>query len=176
MWEMVTAVATVGIAVIALLAIYFQNKSFQLTLAADLSMKLEEKFNDKEFRKLRAKAALSLKTHDEEGEAEEVFDFFDTIGLFTRRGALDERFVHSMFFHWINLYWIAGRDHIRKRQKGAKCLWNEFEYLYARVVELEKKQDPNSKDIELSANDLALYLDDEIALTQSTARTSVDQQ
>lgn len=167
MWEMVTAVATVGIAVIALIAIYFQNKSFQLTLAADLSMKLEAKFNDKEFQKLRAKAARSLNTHNHEEEAEEVFDFFDTVGLFTRQGALDVRFVHSMFFHWINLYWVAGKDHIRKRQRDAKCLWNEFVYLHERVMEIEKTQDPTSKDIKLSANDLALYLDDEIALTPS---------
>jgi hypothetical protein len=167
MWESITAVGTMALAGVALLAWYSQNKSFKLTLGADLLMKLDERFQKPNFKQSRAEAASSLRDHDDEGRAEDVFDFFDTMGLFVRRGALDKEFVHNAFFHWINLYWVAGRDHIRRRQSVSKELWCDFEYLYRKVLEIEKRRDPRSKDIELSQSSLEDYLANETSLLES---------
>jgi hypothetical protein len=69
--------------------------------------------------------------------------------MFVRLRALNAEIAHSLFFHWINLYWVAGRDHIRKRQAISKSLWRDFESLYKEVLAIERKKDPASKDIEL---------------------------
>ena len=62
------------------------------------------------------------------------------------------------------MYWTAGRDHIARKQRGAKSSWKDFGYLYLKVLEIEIKEDPSSQDISLSADDLERYLNDEIAL------------
>ncbi len=59
-------IATVAAAVIACVALYVQHRSFRLTLAANLSMNLDERFNSEELRSTRALAARSLKGHVQE--------------------------------------------------------------------------------------------------------------
>jgi hypothetical protein len=98
------------------------------------------------------------------------------VGLFTRRKALDAEIVHNLFFHWINVYWTAGKDHISRRQAESKSLWKDFGALYLKVLEIEMKEDPSSQDIALSADDLKRYLNDEIALTPSDSQKLADQQ
>jgi hypothetical protein len=98
------------------------------------------------------------------------------VGLFTRRKALDAEIVHSLFFHWINVYWTAGRDHIARKQRGAKLCWKDFGYLYLKVLEIEMKEDPSSRDISLSAEDLKRYLNDEIALMPLAATAGNSQE
>jgi hypothetical protein len=82
------------------------------------------------------------------------------------------------------VYWTAGFDHISRKQAKSKSLWKDFGDLYVKVLEIEKKEDPNSVDISLSEQDLGRYLDDEISLGQthmliavkpSDSQTSEDQ-
>jgi hypothetical protein len=161
-WESVGAIAALVTAVVALVEIWWQNKSFKANLTADLIMRLDDRFTLPEFKKTRSRAAQSLGNHIDEVEAEDVFDFFETVGLFTRRKALDAEIVHSFFFHWINVYWVAGRDYILRRQKESRLSWKDFGYLYQKVLEVEKKKDPSSQDISLSTDRLGRYLKDEI--------------
>lgn len=162
--DAITATGTIVLAAAAIVTVVSQTRSFRLSLAADLSMKLDDRFQDKEFATIRSRAARALKEHVAEVEAEDVFDFFETIGMFVRLRALNAEIAHSLFFHWINLYWVAGRDHIRKRQAISKSLWRDFESLYKKVLDIERKKDPASKDIELSADAKDGYLNEEIAL------------
>lgn len=162
--DAITAIATIFLAVAAIVTLVWQTRSFRLSLAADLSMKLDDRFQDKEFAAIRSRAARALKGHIAEDEAEDVFDFFETIGMFVRLRALNAEIAHNFFFHWINLYWVAGRDHIRRKQATAKSLWRDFESLHKKVLDIERRKDPTSKDLELTADAIDRYLDDEIAL------------
>jgi hypothetical protein len=126
-----------------------------------------------------------LQNHTNEEDAEDVFDLFEAVGLFTRRKALDAEIVHSFFFHWINVYWTAGKDHISKKQGQTHSAWKDFADLYLKVLKIERKEDPSSEDLALSADKLARYLEDEIALceprmliavTPSDSQKSEDQQ
>ena len=174
-WESVGAIGTVVAAAAAVYAIWLQNKSFKANLTAELAMKLDDRFSSPECKEIRSRAARALQNHIKEEEAEDVFDFFETVGLFTRRKALDAEIVHSFFFHWINVYWTAGKDHISRRQAESKFLWKDFSYLYLKVLEIEMKEDPSSQDIALSADDLRRYLNHEIALMPLGPQTSEGQ-
>lgn len=183
-WESVEAIAAVAAAVVAISAVWQQNNAFRVTLTADLALRLESRFASEEYKKIRARAARVLKSRIAEDKAEDAFDFFELVGLLTRRKALDAEVVHSLFFHWINVYWTAGLPHISRSQKLSKSLWKDFGYLYLKVLEIEKREDPNSQDISLSERDLNRYLDDEISLDQnhmlvanapSDSQTSEDQ-
>lgn len=164
-WDVIEAIGTTAAALVAVFALRWQITSFKSSLAADLAMKLDDRFSLAEFRAIRAKAALALRNHVTEEDAEDVFDFFETVGLFTRRRILDVEIVHSFFFHWINVYWIAGRDHISKKQRGTHSAWKEFGDLYLKVLKIEKEQDPESEDISPSPEKITSYLNDEIALS-----------
>lgn len=173
--DLLTAIGTIALVLIAIGAAYVQTAGFKLNLAADLSMKLVDQFDREEFKSIRSKAARALKDHVAEEEAEDVFDFFETVGLFTRRKALDVEVVHSLFFHWINVYWTAGMPYISRRQRKSKFLWKDFGYLYQQVLAVEIKGDPCSEDVSLSPEDLEHHLNDEIALMPSDSQTLEDQ-
>jgi len=166
-WETVEAFGTVAGAMVAIIAIWQQNRAFKATLAADLSMKLDDRFGSEEFRKTRSKAARSLRDHVSEGGAEDVFDFFEMLGLFARRKVLDVEIIHSFFFHWISLYWIAGRDHIVKKQLRASSAWKDFGDLYLSVLRIEQRISPSSEDISPSSERITSYLNDEMALYEA---------
>src|SRR5439155_3815244 len=79
-----------------------QLAAYRLSLSADTALKFDAAFNTPAFKKIRSSAAKALLSHTDETEAEDVFDFFETVGLFVRLGALGEEVAYSLFFHWIN--------------------------------------------------------------------------
>jgi hypothetical protein len=137
------------------------NANFRLSLGADLAMKLDAQFNSKDFRAIRSKAAQSLLNQVNIENAEDVFDFFETVGLFVRLGTLNDEIVHNFFFHWVNLYWTAGKSYISTKRQDTKAVWQDFEYVFQKVTEIEKTKDPNSKDLYLSDQRLKNQLQDE---------------
>ena len=140
------------------------REDFKLSLAADLSMKLDDRFSSEDFRQTRSNAAQSLLSSQKLVDAEEVFDFFETVGLLVRTGALTKDLAYSFFFHWINLYWVAGQGHIQEKRKVAKSLWEHFEYLYDIVQQWERMKDADSEDLKLAEQPqrLRALLDEEI--------------
>ena len=167
---MVLIVGAIG-TVVAILALIWQIRNFKLNLSADLSLKLDERFWSRDFLETRSRAARVLKDRTAERDCEDVFDFFETVGLFVRRGALDAEFAHNFFFHWIVLYWVAGKEHIRKKQKESKLTWKDFEGLYEIVSRIEKKENRDSLDMELGSEKKAEFLQDEIDLVLATPQS-----
>lgn len=126
------------------------REDFKLSLAADLSMKLDDRFNTEDFQQTRSHAAQSLLSGQKLVDAEDVFDFFETVGLLVRTGALTKELAYNFFFHWINLYWVAGQGHIQEKRRVAKSLWEHFEYLYDIVQQSERMKDTDSEDLKLA--------------------------
>jgi hypothetical protein len=162
---LLTIFTLVGV-IVAVVTLWLQTKSFKLTIGADLGMKLDDRFDSSQFAIKRLDAATALKNNSSLENAEDVFDFFDTVGLFVRLGALKAEIAHSLFFHWINLYWRSGEHYIKDRQKEANLTWADFEKLYSVTRAIEKRKDPGSRDLRLTPTDIEDYLDDEIASTR----------
>ena len=174
----VVAWATVVAAIAAIMSAYYARKAvndqqvnfkkqleeYKLALFADATLKFEGKFNDPHFEQIRSNAASALLHKQDEVEAEDVFDFFETLGLFVKRGALDDHIAYSVFFHWINLYWKAGKHYIDLRRQDAGALWGDFEHLYNKVCDIERETDADSKDLTMSHSRLREYLQEEIDL------------
>lgn len=159
----VGAFAACASALIALWGFWRQNKSYKESLALDLAMKLDERFNDQVFRTLRSDAAKALLNQNNLTNSEEVFDFFETVGSFQERQSLDDELIHDFFFHWINLYWNAGKTHIEdQRRSHTKMLWQKFEKLYGAVIEIEKRGDVSSKDLNPNPDQIKKWLEEEI--------------
>jgi hypothetical protein len=138
-----------------------QAESFALSVSASLSFKLSDHFDSPDFRKLRSKAATALVTNQDLENADDVFDFFETVGLYVRRRALDEETAHALFFHWVNIYWHAGQDCILRNQKRTVSVWSDFQDLHRTLLEIERKQDRNSRDINPTPSDITYFLNQE---------------
>jgi hypothetical protein len=145
------------------------REDFKLSLAADLSLKLEDRFSTEGFRRTRSRAAQALLSSQRLVGAEDVFDFFETVGLLVRTGALTKDLAYNSFFHWVNLYWVAGQGHIQEKRKVAKSLWEHFEYLYEIVQQSERMRDADSEDLKLAEQPQRLrnLLNEEIAEEES---------
>lgn len=177
LWSEITAIAGIATAVAAFGAVCVayrafksqegsfrkSSEAFRLSISADLITRLEEKFDGEVMRRSRFSAASSLLNSADVADAEDVYDFFETVGLHCRLGALDEEMVHSTFFHWVNTYWTAGHDYIVKtRTERTSQLWADFEAVYKRCRAIEKRKDPSSRDLDPSAEDIAQYLRQEL--------------
>ena len=176
-WTAIEAFATIFTAIAAFAAVYVTYRAlksqeaafrasgdaYRLSLSADLVARLEGKFDSETLLQLRHAAAQTLLDQQNLTNAEDVFDFFEMLGLLNRLGALNDEMVHCMFFHWINLYWVAGRDYIlRTRAERTAELWVDFQFVYEKTYALEKRKDPLSQDLELSKEVLTLYLEQEM--------------
>ncbi len=173
--SIVMAIASAASAWVVYKGIVDQNKNFErqslayrLALSADIALKFEDRFNEPTFVLMRSNAALAFMNHMNEGEAEHVFDFFDTLGLFVRVGALTVEVAHSVFFHWVNLYWSAGKPYIEAKQKETSAVWGDFGDLYYRLCEVERGKDPKSEDLKMSSKRLSEQLQEEINLANQT--------
>jgi hypothetical protein len=169
------AVATIGAAVAAAASAFYARKAigdqqenfdkqleeYKLALSAETVLKFRAAFDDPEFKKARQKAAEALLNRHNEAAAEEVFDFFDTVGLFVKLGALTEDIAYSVFFHWINLYWRAGKHYVGSKQMDTAALWKGFECLYNRVCDIETRSHSDSEDLKMPASRLREQLEEE---------------
>ena len=169
MFEAITAWSTIVIAVGTLASIFFtyrgmqkQTQSFAGSVSAELALKLLHGFDDDSFRSLRSRVADAFLKKLRVGEAEDLFDFFEQIGLFLRRGLLDVEIAHSFFFHWANLYWVAGKSVIQEKREGCVTLWADFEYLYDSLLQIEIKTDARSRFINMTPDLLRACLEEEV--------------
>lgn len=176
-WSEITALAGIATAFAAFGALYVayrafrsqeisvhkSNETFRLSINADLVMRLEEQFDGEVMRRSRRSAAKALLENQHLSEAEDVFDFFETVGLLSRLEALNEEMVHSTFFHWINAYWVAGRNYIsEKREEKSAVLWVDFESVYETTRALERRKDAHSRDLNPPQELIASYLREEL--------------
>jgi hypothetical protein len=169
MFEAITAWATIVIAVGTLASIFFtyrgmqsQARSFAGSVSADLALKLLRDFEGDSNLELRSRVSDALLKGMRLGEAEDLFDFFEQVGFLVRRGLLDHEIAYSFFFHWTNLYWVAGKQIIQQKREGAASLWTDFEYLYDKLLQMEIKIDPKSRFINPSPELIKSGLEEEL--------------
>ena len=169
MFEAITAWATIVIAVGTLVSVYVayrgiksQTKSFANSVSADLALKLLHDFDSEASRKRRFRVADALLKQIDLVEVDELFDTFEIVGLFVRRGMLDAEIAHSFFFHWVNLYWVAGKHIMEKKRKGAADLWSDFDLLYKALLKIELARDARSRFLNPSDELIRACLEEEL--------------
>ena len=146
--------STLALAISSFVAVYIsfwgikrQTESLAKSVSADLCLKLIDRFDSPSMIALRKVAAKALLEESNQESVDDVFDFFETLGLYVRRKMLDSEVAHSMFFHWINLYWHAGKGYINASRRRSVSIYADFERLYSTVLAIEMREDPKSRDI-----------------------------
>jgi hypothetical protein len=151
-FEAITTWATIAIALGTLASVYVayrgiksQARSFANSVSADLALKLAHDFDSEDNLQRRSRVANALLTKIKLAEADDLFDMFESIGLFVRKDLLDADIAHSFFFHWVNLYWVAGKHLIEEKRKASADLWCDFELLYKALLKIEMARDARSR-------------------------------
>jgi len=167
--EAITAYATLAIAALTLVSVGVayvafrsQVRSFSASVSADMALKLLREFDSETLIALRGRVAQGFLVGHPISEAEILFDFLEQVGFFLRKGLIEVDVAHSFFFHWVNIYWLAGKSMIEKKRDGAEGLWKDFEYLYRKTLEVEASTDHRSRFINPSSELLRACLEEEL--------------
>jgi hypothetical protein len=170
MTDPITSWSTLALAVFSFIAVgisYWgikkQAESLASSVSADLCLKMVDRFDSPAMLMIRSLAARALLDDFQLVLADDVFDFFELLGLYVRRDMLDAEIVHSMFFHWINLYWNAGKAYIVKSRERSNDIYVDFQDVYKAVLAIEMKTAPNSRDINPTQADVEEFLKQELA-------------
>jgi hypothetical protein len=94
---------------------------------------LDERWKSKEFRNYRVAACQrygdgELRIARLEGE---VLSFFESLGVYLRRGVFDREILWEKYSYYVERYWILFKDHVDEfRTKSCDNTWyDQFEYL-----------------------------------------------
>jgi len=145
-----TGLATLAIAFTSIFALWYQARKQNLSLSADLILKLDDRFyKDKEMLLQRKRAAKSILAGKLDN-LDEIFDFFELIALLTKKGALDKEMVWNTFYNPIHYYWEAAGTLIKKIRKETPLIWQDLSGLHDQLVEIEKEKDDKHGEISLT--------------------------
>lgn len=131
-----TWVAVVGV----LLVWFWQSRQVRRLESSRALLDLKDRFDGAAMRAARRALARDLLDRSiSEVTTVDVPVFFELIGALTRRGALDEPLVWSVFGGWITNYYYALRhpvDYIGRSREafGDPSLFGEFEWLNDRML------------------------------------------
>jgi hypothetical protein len=110
--------------IISLSALLWQVHRARFNQSVDLLFRLENDFFGPAKRLQRVKASRDL-LNGQFLEAEPILDFFETMGLLLRRGALDPEMVRHTFFYWADRYYEATKEVIADRQSIDPLVWRD---------------------------------------------------
>jgi len=147
--------------IVSLSAFAFQVHRARFNQSIDLLFRLEADFFGSAKKLQRAKAARGL-LEGQTLEAEPILDFFETMALLLRRGALDQEIVRHTFFYWIDRYYEAPRQHIVDRQVVDPLVWKDLTLFVARLRRNKAAELDSSPYKTPSAEEIARFLHEEL--------------
>jgi len=125
--------------VLALCGFIWQMQRARFNHSVDLLFRLESDFFGAAKKVQRVKASRDLQ-QGKVLEAEPILDFFETMALLLRRGALDTEIVCHTFFYWIDNYYEACKGFIEERQATDPLVWKDLPPFVAKLRSFESKQ------------------------------------
>jgi hypothetical protein len=164
--QVVVAAFTVLAILVALWAIFSQNRAARFSATVDNLWRFDDQFHGPEKVRQRATAAKALQTGKHVPEIVDVMNFFDFAGLMVRKGALDADAANSSFGYWAIRYWYLCQARVAEDRRTAHYDWQDFDHLRKKCERLEaaKRRRMNKKRIKPSGEDLKNFLEEEAGL------------
>lgn len=127
---------------IALAALIYEVRETKLSHSTDVILKLSERFNNSEMRKIRAKAAKKLLKQDDIGDVsvDDILNFFEEIGLLLETKSIRLRPTWALFYYWVSYYYEASIIYRNEYQKSDPNLHKGLDFLYKSLEREELKQ------------------------------------
>jgi hypothetical protein len=148
-WFSVTWLTLVGTWILVigtLILMYWQTLQTQRLNSANAVMTLRERFDGGRMRAVRRHLADRLiRQAHEDISSMEVISFFELVGTLTHRRVLDDDLVWEAFGTWVSAYYWALRNPVDligqlRANLNDPLIFHEFEWLYQRLVDIDRKQ------------------------------------
>lgn len=170
-WPIIAAVAATVSALVAVIGVIWQYRRARFSMGVDLIMKFVDQFSSPRMIAVRHAAANTLLKKPEERKDEDYFkvddvlDFFETVGLLSRKKAVDDRFVWHSFYVWIDGYYQAAKQYIDDTQKEQKSTWIDLSNLHEKLRMIEKTEEGCSdEETVMIPDDINRFLESEARL------------
>jgi hypothetical protein len=165
------ALSAIGALVGLIISLWFSwrgHRRSRFALGVDVLLKQEDRFNNgADMLRARPLAAEALLRHEYNDCVDDVLDFFETIAILTRKGAIDEDLVWHTFFYWIEGYYQAAERYIRTEQREWPTTWEDLTWLYKKLCKIERRKEKCSdEDIINSDDELKEFLELEKRINQ----------
>ncbi len=163
-FKLILNIAQILGVIAAICGLIYQIRRSRFSLNLELVLKFDDKFNGEHFKRKRIKAATSILKKKQYLDAEDIFDFFETVGYLVRKKTLNKKIVWHTFYGWVQGYWSSGIEHIKRkrREENDNTLWEDFEYLHAVLLNIQRSE-ANKSDAEvLNKNKIIEFLKEEI--------------
>jgi hypothetical protein len=128
-WPLILNCATLISLLVAIISLIMQSRSTKFTTDINVLLELENIFNGKLMLETRKKASRALLSHKKLQDVEGVLDFFETIGLLVRKGAVDHEMVNNEFSDYAYCYWIASQEYIKQIRSKDPNYWINYDGL-----------------------------------------------
>ena len=145
---------------LAVSAFMWQIHRARFNQSVDLLFRLENDFFGAAKKSQRVKASRDLQ-QGKVLEAEPILDFFETMALLLRRGALDTEIVCHTFFYWIDNYYEACKGFIEERQVTDPLVWKDLPPFVAKLRAFESKQLGGKPHLPPTVDRIATFLAEE---------------
>lgn len=151
-WDILTGCSTVLIAITGVLALIFAylqiRESRQQAKVTQLESLIQEFDRSPLIEKRKALASqridqqkhtmIDLDSENPPAEAYDVLNFFENIGLLTRKGFLDKNDVSEEFGDWMFAYYSDLRPFLDSEQKNDQNAYSNFSSLMQELYEMNK--------------------------------------
>lgn len=160
---LLSAVAATVAVLVAIATLTIQGRRARTLLRIDVLFRFDNQFNSEQFRKIRSSAAFAVSKKAEDfRDVDEVLDFFDTMGLMARKGALDLEMVWSTFYLLVDGWWNATAGYVRESQADDELTWEYFVELWQSLTKIEKKKTgSNESSLTWSREEVTWFIDNE---------------
>lgn len=137
----VLAISTVVLVIITFFVGWAQIKANRNVSGLQILLRLEDKY-DKDLLEVRSR--LSMQLHSlgvpVPQDAEEVLDFFETLGHLSKRKLIDQKLVQNTFSIPIRCYLIALETYIQslRQRYNDITIYDQAEWLYRSILKKER--------------------------------------
>lgn len=163
-WAAVAAIGTVS----SLYFIYKQITNTRKAAAYEFLRREDDRFRSEKMLCERSNLAkILLLSPDNYNEidiyADQIFDYFEDLGLILRKGLAPVYFVWAMNAYYVLRYWAVLAKFIQwvREDRNDPTYYCDFEYLHQRILKFEKKM-TGKKKIEFTPNQLHKFLMEEL--------------
>jgi hypothetical protein len=128
---------------ITFIAIYRQLRIARSARAVEQVTAYTDKFEDERMYRYQLAILVALRDGVEIPDAagSNVSNYFETLGLLTRRGHIDVKLLWGLFTHVTAIWWAALDLFVqRARTEGGHAIFQDFEWLVEAMAKMDRRQ------------------------------------
>ncbi len=147
--------------------IYFgkrQQENANKLLSIQLRIEFDKQYESDHMRGVRRLLAETLLEDKEPRGIESVLGFFDSMGFYAQRGAIDMDTIWNEFSWDILHYWPALKDYVKqiRDKEGDSEYYEKFEWLYDQILQkTASRRHQSIKQVEPTKEQVKEFLKDE---------------